>query len=184
MTVDALIYRLVCQNGLIRLVRGKSLMHQRHIHLAAPRFQEALEGAVLGALDEAGRFVEQIRVAAVTPVPDVGAVLALLGRQEALSKGFLEAAERSLRSEPSGQQETVWGLANGLTQAGQALSPDARYAVEALAGRLIEHGPPRVAARAAEDDPMTKKEPVTGEEHERKEQEYGDRPSRPVLGRA
>ena len=188
-TVDALIYRLVCQNGLIRLVRGKSLMHQRHIHLAAPRFKEALEGAVLGALDEAGRFVEQIRVAAVTPVPDVGAVLALLGRQEALSKGFLEAAERSLRSEPSGQQETVWGLANGLTQAGQALSPDARYAVEALAGRLIEHGPPRVSAHAVEDASMA------GEEHERREQEdgdasatdrpqNGDRPSRPVLGGA
>ena len=177
-TVDALIYRLVCQNGLIRLVRGKSLLHQRHIHLAAPRFKEALEGAVLGALDEASRFVEQIRAAARTPVPDVGAVLALLGRQEALSKGFLEAAERSLRSEPSGQQETVWGLANGLTQAGQALSPDARYAVEALAGRLIEHGPPRVSVRAAEDGP------VTGDEHQRREQKHGDRPSRPVLGRA
>ena len=67
--VDALIYRLVCQNGLVRLVHGKSLMHQRHVHLSAPRFREALEGAVLGALEEAGRFVEQIRTAARTPVP-------------------------------------------------------------------------------------------------------------------
>jgi len=112
-TVDALVYRLVCQNGLIRRVLGKSLLHQRHVHLAAPRFKEALEGAVLGALDEAGRFVEQIRTAARTPVPNVQAVLAQLGRQEALSKSFLEAAERSLRSEPSGQQETVWGLVTG-----------------------------------------------------------------------
>ena len=186
-TVDALVYRLVCQNGLIRRVKGRSLLYRRHVHLCAPRFREALEGAVLGALDEAGRFVEQIRAAAKTPVPDVQAVLAQLGRQEALSKSFLEAVERSLRSEPACQQETVWGLANGLTQAGQALSPDDRYAVEALAGRLIEHGPPRVAARPAEDSYMT------GEEHEGKERRDGDasvtagtpdRPSRSVLGRA
>ncbi len=176
-TVDALVYRLVCQNGLIRLVRGKSLLYRRHVYLSAPRFQEALEGAVLGALDEAGRFVEQIRTAARTPVPDVQAVLAQLGRQEALSKSFLEAAEKSLRSEPSGQQETVWGLANGLTQAAQALSPDDRYAVEALAGRLIEHGPPRLAAPQAAV-------PATGKEHNGKEHGNGDHSARPLLGRA
>jgi len=186
-TVDALVYRLVCQNGLIRLVKGKSLLYRRHIHFSAPRFREALEGAVLGALEEAGRFVEQIRAAARTPVADVAAVLELLGRQAALSKSFLEAAERSLRSERAGQQETVWGLANGLTQAAQALSPDDRYGVEALAGRLIEHGPPKLpargtapalTARAVRDDPMST------EEHEgREELEDGDRPPRPVLGR-
>ena len=178
-TVDALVYRLVCQNGLIRRVKGRSLLHQRHVHLSAPRFREALEGAVLGALEEAGRFVEQIRTAARTPVPNLQAVLASLGRQEALSKSFLEAVEQSLKSELSGQQETVWGLANGLTQAGQGLSPDGRYAVEALAGRLIEHGPPPVSARAAEDDAVTRKEPDAGEEYE-----HGDCPSRPVLGGA
>jgi len=183
-TVDALVYRLVCQNGLIRRVKGRSLMHQRHVHLAAPRFQEALERAVLGALDEAGRFVEQIRTAARTPVPDVQAVLAQLGRQEALSKSFLEAAERSLRSEPSGQQETVWGLANGLTQAGQALPPDDRYAVEALAGRLIEHGPPKVSVRSAEDNPVTGEERERREHENRREQEHGDHSARTVLVRA
>ena len=42
----------------------------------------------------------------------------------------------------------MWGLANGLTQAAQALPADDRYGVEALAGRLIEHGPPRLPARS------------------------------------
>ena len=181
-TVDALVYRLVCQNGLIQRVKGKSLMHQRHVYFSAPRFQEALEGAVVSALAEAGRFVEQIKTAACTPVPMLQEVLATLGRQEALSKSFLEAAERSLRSEPASQQETVWGLANGLTQAAQALSPDDRYAVEALAGRLIAHGPPRVLARPAEH--YAEASPVTGVDPEGEEQENGDRPSGPVLGRA
>ena len=60
-TVDALVYRLVCQNGLIRLVKGKSLLHRRHVSFSASGFKEALEAAVLGALAEAGCFLEQIR---------------------------------------------------------------------------------------------------------------------------
>ena len=177
-TVDALVYRLVCQNGLIKLVKGKSLMHRRHVYFSAPAFQEALEAAVLSALAEASCFLEQIRRAALTPVPDVAAVLALLGRQEALSQSFLEAAERSLRSEPSDQQETVWGLANGLTQAGQALSPDERYRVETLAGRLIEHGLPRLLARPPENG-SNENGSNTG-----KEIRNGHYSPGPVLGRA
>jgi len=143
-TVDALVYRLVCQNGLIRLVKGRSLLHRRHLYLSAPRFQEALHGAVLGALDAAAGFLDQLQAATRTPVPDVAAVLEVLGKQEALSRSFLEAVEQSLRSEPASQQETVWGLINGLTQAAQRLPADDRYQVETLAGRLIENGPPKV----------------------------------------
>ena len=32
-TIDALVYRLVCTNGLIRLVKGKSLLHRRHVSI-------------------------------------------------------------------------------------------------------------------------------------------------------
>ncbi len=143
-TVDALVYRLVCQNGLIRLVKGKSLLHRRHLYLSAPRFQEALHGAVLGALDAAAGFLDQLQAATRTPVPDVAAVLEMLGKQEALSRSFLEAVEQSMRCEPASQQETVWGLVNGLTQAAQRLPADDRYQVETLAGRLIESGLPKV----------------------------------------
>jgi hypothetical protein len=142
-TVDALVYRLVCQNGLIRLVKGRSLLHRRHLYLSAPRFQEALTGAVMGALDAAAGFLDQLQAATRTPVPDVAAVLETLGKQEALSRRFLEAVEQSLKAEPASQQETVWGLVNGLTQAAQRLPPEERYGVEALAGRLIESGPPK-----------------------------------------
>ncbi len=145
-TVDALVYRLVCQNGLIRLVKGKSLMHRRHLYLSAPRFQEVLQGAVVGALDAAAGFLDQLQAATRTPVPDVASVLETLGRQEALSRNFLEAVAESLKAEPASQQDTVWGLVNGLTQAAQRLPADERYGVEALAGRLIESGPPKTSA--------------------------------------
>ena len=143
LTVDALVYRLVCTNGLIRLVKGRSLLYRRHVSWTPTRFQDALERAVMGALATATAFLDQLQEATRTPVPDVPAVLSLLAEQNGLSKSFLEAVESSLKSEPASQQETVWGLVNGLTQAAQGLPPDDRYGVEALAGRLIESGPPK-----------------------------------------
>ena len=145
-TVDALVYRLVCQNGLIRLVKGKSLLYQRHLSLSAPRFQEVLHGAILGALEAATAFLDQLQEASRTPVLDVPATLALLAHQESLSNSFLARMELSLKSEPASQQETVWGVINGLTQASKGLSADDRYAMETLAGRLIEHGLPQPPA--------------------------------------
>ena len=145
-TVDALVYRLVCQNGLIRLVKGKSLLYQRHLSLSAPRFQEVLHGAILGALEAAAAFLDQLQEASRTPVLDVPATLALLARQESLSNSFLARMELSLKAEPASQQETVWGVINGLTQASKSLSADDRYAMETLAGRLIEEGLPQPPA--------------------------------------
>lgn len=143
-TVDALIYRLVCQNGMIRLVKGRSLLYRRHVSWSSARFQEALQSAIAGALATATEFLDQLQGATRTPVPDMPAVLELLSAQYSLSKSFLEAVEGSLKSEPASQQETVWGLVNGLTQAAQGLAPDDRYQVETLAGRLIESGLPKI----------------------------------------
>ena len=49
-TVDALVWRLVCENGLVRLVKGRSLLYQRHIHLSKPMLHQALGNAISEAL--------------------------------------------------------------------------------------------------------------------------------------
>ena len=101
------------------------------------------------------------------------ATLALLARQESLSKSFLERMELSLKSEPASQQETAWGVINGLTQASKGLSADDRYAVETLAGRLIEEGLPQPPAapvatsrrdRQLLESPLAALEPSAGNE--------------------
>lgn len=45
-TVDAIVWRLVCQNGLVRLVKGKSLLQQRHIFASQSNFKRDLERAM------------------------------------------------------------------------------------------------------------------------------------------
>jgi hypothetical protein len=141
-TVDALVFRLVCQNGLIRQVKGKSLLRQRHIHITHERFHEQLEGAVREGMNIAAGFMSQLALTARQPVPDVEETLKRLGERWHLSQGVQESALHAMRQEPAGVQETVYGLVNGLTRAAQELSMDHRYDLEVLAGRLAEQGLP------------------------------------------
>ena len=139
-TVDACIYRLVCSNGLVAMVRGKSLLRQRHIHVSQPRFQVALEEAVAEGLRTASGFVEQMKRATQQPVRDVEKALERLGIRMGLSQSVLDAARRSMLSERSDQQATLYSLVNGLTWAAQSLPDENRYDLEVLAGRLAETG--------------------------------------------
>lgn len=69
-TVDALVFRLVCTNGLIRRLNQKSLLRQRHLHVSEPRFKEMLQSALQEAVVVAAAFLEQMALAVRTPVPD------------------------------------------------------------------------------------------------------------------
>ena len=59
-TVDAMVFRLVCKNGLVRLVKGKSLLYQRHVSLSHARFGATLADAVGDALVQATGFMETL----------------------------------------------------------------------------------------------------------------------------
>lgn len=134
-SVDALVYRLVCTNGLIRLVKGKSLLRQRHIHLAQPRFVAALEEAIANALGEAEGFIEQLRRTTAQPVSDVESTLERIGEQWNLSENTRNAVKGALLGERPDQQETVYGLVNAFTNAAHHLPDDDRYDLEVLAGQ-------------------------------------------------
>lgn len=139
-TVDALIYRLVCKNGLIRLVKGKSLMRQRHVHLARPRLLASLEEAVASAWNEAEGFLGQMKRTTLMPVADVEGTIERLSERWHLSKPVQDDVLLSLRREPEKIQETVYGVVNALTNVAQRLPDEARYDMEVLAGHVAEQG--------------------------------------------
>ena len=78
-TVDALVFRLVCSNGLIRRINSKSLLKPRHIHVSEPRFQEMLESAIGEAVLIAAGFIEQMAMTLKVPVPDPNLAIECLG---------------------------------------------------------------------------------------------------------
>jgi len=94
-TVDALVYRLVCSNGLVRLVRGSSLLHQRHVSWSKPRFEVALRQAVHEALVHGVGFIERMSWATGMAVPDMDTTLAALGARWGLSQVTNEHVRQS-----------------------------------------------------------------------------------------
>jgi hypothetical protein len=139
-TVDALVYRLVCSNGMIRLVKGKSLLRQRHLYVSEHRFVGALAEAMEKALRESEEFLSQLQRATQTPVPQIEEVMKRIGEKWHLGDETQKAVEQALRREPTSQQETLYGLVNSYTAAAQRLPDEARYDLEVLAGNLAAHG--------------------------------------------
>ena len=163
-TVDALVYRLVCKNGLIRLVKGKSLMRQRHLHVSEMRFVGVFGEAIENALQESESFLEQLKAATQTPVPDIEGVMEKIAEKWHLSDETQETVKQSLRQEPASQQESLYGLVNAYTAAAQKLPDESRYDLEVLAGQLAEHGvanyaPRRKKRSAIEGDAVDSVEP-------------------------
>lgn len=147
LTVDALVYRLVCTNGLIRLVKGKSLMRQRHLHVSEMRFVGVLGEAIENALQESETFLEQLKTATKTPVPDIADVMERIAERWHLSDETQETVKQSLKQELPSQQESLYGLVNAYTAAARSLPDEQRYDLEVLAGNLAEHGVAAYAPR-------------------------------------
>lgn len=139
-TIDALVYRLVCTNGLIRLVKGKSLLRQRHLHVQTLRLEAAVHEAMSEALATAAAFLEIVKAATRARVKDVDETLKHLADQWNFSRPFVTQVKISLIGETPDQQDTMYGLVNALTHAAQRLPADERYDIEVLGGRLLDSG--------------------------------------------
>ena len=167
-SVDSLVYRLVCSNGLIKLVKNKSLLKRRHVHLSRPRFRASLEEALHNALQTAESFLDQLERTVQQPVPDVEGTLEKLGERWHLSQHTQDAVKAAIGREPTRLQDTLYGLVNGFTQVAQGLANDDRYDMEVLAGRLAENGLPTFARSKREKSLAVKSDfaPSTEEENE------------------
>ena len=136
-TVDAVVFRVVCTNGLIRRTNHKSLLKQRHIHVDTPRFQSLLERAVGEAVAVAAGFIEQMALATKTTVPDPQAAVELLGQAWGLPKSTVELVQFNLYGE-GGQSHTLYGLTNAITLAAQRLPAEDRFHLETVVGLLVD----------------------------------------------
>lgn len=137
-TVDAVVYREVCSNGLVRLIKGKSVLQQRHIGVAPAHFTVLLRQAMQQSLLAAQEFMAQMAAAADQPLQDTEKELKQLVTHWKLSQGFVEQVQASLKQEDAYYQQTVFGLVNAVTHAAQTLDADRRLEMEVMAGKLLE----------------------------------------------
>ncbi len=143
--VDALVYRLVCSNGLIALVKGQSLLRRRHVHIAPLRLQAALAEAVESAFTTAEGFLERLRDSTRQSVPDPEGAIEKIGERWGLSEPVREAAKVALWREEASVRGSAFGLVNAFSGVAQLLTDEKRYDLEVLAGYLAENGVPEFA---------------------------------------
>lgn len=138
LSVDVMVWRQVCSNGLIKLVRGKNLLCQRHVSVSPHHFTALLKQALSSAVSHANDFMEQMAWSTQEPIKDVESEMKSLMQHYHLSQNFTDQVKAALQNERSDQQSTVFGLTNALTAAAQTLDAEQRYDVEVLAGKWLE----------------------------------------------
>ncbi len=137
-TVDALVYRLVCTNGLIRMVKGQSLFRRRHVGYGASEALVHLPAAIEASLVEAEQSLDRFAASTTQIIEDPEKEINAIGQREGFSEDLVEAIIRQLQTERTDQQNTRFGLINALTGAAQLLGPDERLGVEVIAGQLMD----------------------------------------------
>jgi hypothetical protein len=139
-SVDAGVFRLVCANGLMRRIDGKSMLKQRHIHVSEDKFPELLRGAMQEAVTSAAGFLEQMVQSVRIRVPSPENAIELIAEEWNLPKQTQDYAKFALHGESGA--DTLYGLVNALTNASQKLPVDERLDLETRAGTLVDMGTP------------------------------------------
>jgi len=121
-------------------VKGKSLLHHRHLGFGKADLGAGLSSAIREALVQSSGFMERLHQATREFVPDVEKALASLAEEINLSEKVIEQVAAALGQERHSQRDTLYGLVNALTFTAQSLAPDERYTLETAAGRLLEGG--------------------------------------------
>lgn len=134
LSIDAVVYRRVCSNGLVRLVKNRSVLTRRHIGAVQNLGPTVLQAAEL-ALAIAGQSVEALVASCTKPIADPEGEIERLGAAWDLSEQVQESIVRQLSEEPD--PETAFGLINAITAAARRQGPDERFRLESLAGTLL-----------------------------------------------
>ena len=135
-TIDACVFRQICSNGAVRKVGGKSLLRQRHIHVAQAQFVPSLREAIGQATVVAAAFIEQMVLSTKTNIPDPARAIQVIADMWNLSKQTVEYIKFGLLGET--HQDTMYGLLNAVTNAAQKLPVESRFELETMASLLID----------------------------------------------
>lgn len=131
--VDALVYRLVCTNGLVRAESsGKTTI--RHIG-QHDRLKDSLAIAIRDAKENAHQLARQFKDAINHTISDPESLLRSFAKDTDMSREQLQAALSAFALEPD---PTAFGVTNAVTRAAQREeSFEGRYQMERLGANLL-----------------------------------------------
>lgn len=133
--MDYLLYRDVCANGMIHRVDGASVLEQEHLYLDRAAFEARFSQAidqVRAHQDGMAALFEDSRNFKLTET-ELRALFQEVRSHKLLPKKLLEKVEAK------GLEENNWfSLVNAVTYAAQEFRIDRRFAIEVVAGDLLQ----------------------------------------------
>lgn len=134
-TVDLLLWREVCSNGLIGLRGGESWFSQKHLGTSTIDMKNVILNIVKSGTDQLKAMTSELRTLTKEAIPesDLTSAVEIIG--EGLSKGFLETVQARIIKDGDLSQ---YGLLNAFTAEAKNLPIDDRMVVEStVSHRMI-----------------------------------------------
>lgn len=135
LAVDALVYRRVCTNGLIRLVKNKSIYAKKHIGKCPTDLVGIVRAASEQALALGSQSVRSLIESKTRTVADPEEKVAHLAKTWNLNEDIEGSIIHQLGVEEN--PDTAYGLINAITSVARLYRADDRFKLESLAGSLL-----------------------------------------------
>jgi len=136
-TCYALVWRMVCSNGLMAWGKGQQLFKKVHRGKLQPeRVSHNLALAITESLESADDLLDQLAASASEIVPDVESVIERIIKRRSLTQEFQAAMVGVMVSEPA-YYGSLFGLVNAMTQSAKLYDGDRRVLIEQEASRLL-----------------------------------------------
>lgn len=139
LTVESVLWRQVCTNGLIVRVGGEVALQQRHVFLTEHEIQGRLRDALHKCIVGGNNSIESFRAAKEEEVLKPLEIIDELAKQEKYSKEFVDNVKVSYSIERERSGDTAFTLINAFTDAAKTLKPDKKVEVEKFAGGLLSN---------------------------------------------
>lgn len=136
LSVDALVYRLVCTNGLVALTRDRGVYRRRHSGSRPADLSGELLVAATAALSAGGRAALALDAAREHRIEDPAGRVRELAKAWDLADGARDDVLAQL-GYTEGGRTNLFELVNAVTAVARGQTPDERLRMETLAGGLL-----------------------------------------------
>ncbi|MFS0921519.1 DUF932 domain-containing protein [Brevibacillus sp. 179-C 1.1 NHS] len=133
-TIQPMVYRLVCSNGLMRWTNDGDVFKQRHIHLREKEMYARVAEAFTSAVKAGDDMLERALAAKEVKVENPLDFIKTLAKDKKYSQSMTDTITSNYMIEPG---DNLFYVMQAMTRAAQTLQGDARVELEQDAGELL-----------------------------------------------
>lgn len=134
-TVQPMVFRLVCTNGLMRWEADGDMFRQRHVHLREHEMNNRVAEAITTAIKGGDKMLEEIAAVKEISVPSPLDTIKKLATNRKYSQRLTDSITTAFHEEPG---RTQFHVMQAFTRAARNLQGDDRVEVEKDASRLLK----------------------------------------------